>query len=244
MLDFNHTPKFHERFAALIDAGLQAREQHQQRRHYLGASRLGASCERQLQYEFVHAPVDAGREFSGRILRIFERGHRIEDAMAGWLRAAGFELKTEGRDGNQFGFSLVDGKLQGHLDGVFVGGPDSFAYPCLWESKCVGTKAFREIQKSGVAVAKPIYHAQMAVYQAYLGLHENPAIFTAVNADTMEIHAERVPFDAALAQRMSDRAVKIITATEHGELLPRSFNDPTHYECKFCAYAERCWRPT
>ena len=54
----------------------------------------------------------------------------------------------------------------------------------------------------------------MAIYQAYLELHEHPAIFTALNADTMEVYTELVPFDAALAQRMSDRAVKVITATE------------------------------
>jgi hypothetical protein len=57
--------------------------------------------------------------------------------------------------------------------------------------------------------SKPIYHAQVVLYQAYLELHENPAVFTAVNADTMEIYTELVPFDAALAQRMSDRALKV-----------------------------------
>lgn len=241
MLDFNCTSTFPERFEALIDAGLQACEQQQARRQYLGASRLGVSCERQLQYEYAQAPADPDKGFSGRILRIFERGHRMEDAMVGWLRAAGFVLKTEGKDGQQFGFSVADGKLQGHCDGVFVGGPEGFAYPALWENKCVGTKAFRELQKSGLAVAKPIYHAQVVTYQAYLGLHEHPAIFTAVNADSMEIYTELVPFDAALAQKMSDRAVRVIQATEAGELLPRAFAEASHFECKFCPYAQRCW---
>ena len=58
MLDFNSSSTFSERFEALIDAGLQAREQQQARRRYLGASRLGVSCERQLQYEYAQAPVD------------------------------------------------------------------------------------------------------------------------------------------------------------------------------------------
>ena len=241
MLDFNSTSTFPERFEALIDAGLQVREQQQARRQYLGASRLGVACERQLQFEYAQAPVDPDKAFSGRILRIFERGHRMEDAMVGWLRAAGFILKTEGKDGQQFGFSVADGKLQGHCDGVFVDGPEGFAYPALWESKCVGVKAFRELQKSGLVVAKPVYAAQVAIYQTYLGLHEHPAIFTAVNADSMEIYTELVPFDAALAQKMSDRAVKVITATEAGELLPRSFAQADHFECRFCSYAERCW---
>ncbi len=241
MLDFNSTTTLSERFEALVDAGLQAREQQQARRQYLGASRLGVSCERQLQYEYAQAPVDPGRAFSGRILRIFERGHRTEDAMVGWLRAAGFILKTEGKDGQQFGFSVADGKLQGHCDGVFVGGPEGFAYPALWECKALGNKSWNDLAKKGLAASKPVYAAQVAIYQTYLGLHEHPAIFTAVNADSMEIYTELVPFDAALAQKMSDRAVKVIKATEAGELLPRSFAQADHFECRFCSYAERCW---
>jgi len=62
-----------------------------------------------------------------------------------------------------------------------------------------------------------------------------------VNADSMEIYTERVPFDAALAQKMSDRAVRVIQATQAGELLPRAHAEASHFECKFCSYAERCW---
>jgi hypothetical protein len=98
------------------------------------------------------------------------------------------------------------------------------------------------VEKHKLAVSKPVYAAQIALYQSYLELHEQPALFTAVNADTMEIYAELIPFDARLAQRMSDRAARVITATESGELLPRSFTDSTHFECKFCAWAERCWK--
>jgi len=90
----------------------------------------------------------------------------------------------------------------------------------------------------------PEQRAQVAIYQAYLQLHEHPAIFTAMNADTMEIYTELVPFDAALAQRMSDRAVRVIVATDAGELLPRGFNDSTHFECRMCSWQDRCWRNT
>ena len=158
-----------------------------------------------------------------------------------WLRMAGFILKTEDADGRQFGFSVAQGRLRGHVDGVLVGGPEGFAYPALWENKCLGSKSWRELQKHKLAVAKPVYAAQIAVYQSYMTLHEHPALFTAVNADTMEIYAELVLFDAGLAQRMSDRAVKVIQATEAGELLPRSYAESTHFECKFCAWTQRCW---
>lgn len=242
MLDFNHKPTPQERVSALVDAALQAAESRAGRRTYLGASRLGVACARALQYEYAQAPVDPGQAFSGQLLRIFRRGNVIEDAMVEWLRLAGFDLKTRDRNGQPFGFSVLDGTLQGHVDGVFVGGPEGFAYPCLWENKCLNAKSWRDLEKHGLAVSKPVYAAQVAIYQAYLQLHEHPALFTAVNADTMAIYTEAVPFDGALAQRMSDRAVKVISATETGELLPRSFSDPTHFECRLCGWQDRCWR--
>ena len=161
--------------------------------------------------------------------------------MVEWLREAGFDLRTRQDDGEQFGFSVANDRLQGHIDGVIVGGPDGFEYPALWENKCLGAKSWRDLQKHKLAVSKPVYAAQLALYQAYLDLHEHPALFTAVNADTMEIYVELVPFDAALAQRMSDRAVRVIEATEAGEVLPRAFFDSAHMECRMCSWQDRCW---
>jgi hypothetical protein len=242
MIDFNSTSSIPEQVAFLVDAGLQRVRASQTPRDYLGASRLGVSCERALQYEFAKAPVDSGRETEGRILRIFERGHVMEDSMITWLRHAGFDLRTRKANGEQFGFSALDGRLQGHVDGVIVAGPDGFGYPALWECKCLGAKSWRDLAKNRLAVSKPVYHAQIVLYQAYLQLHEHPAIFTALNADTMEIYTELVPFDAALAQRMSDRALKVIGATDAGELLPRAYHDPTHFDCRMCSWQDRCWR--
>jgi hypothetical protein len=242
MIDFNSTSSIPEQVAFLVDAGLQRVRASQTPRDYLGASRLGVSCERALQYEFAKAPVDSGRETEGRILRIFERGHVMEDSMITWLRHAGFDLRTRKANGEQFGFSALDGRLQGHIDGVIAAGPDGFGYPALWECKCLGAKSWRDLAKNRLAVSKPVYHAQIVLYQAYLQLHEHPAIFTALNADTMEIYTELVPFDAALAQRMSDRAIKVIAATDAGELLPRAYHDPTHFDCRMCSWQDRCWR--
>ena len=244
MMDFNSSSSLSGQITALVDLGMQRLRAEEMQRDYLGASRLGVSCARALQYEFAKAPVDSSRDHDGRLLRIFRRGHVMEDCMVDWLRAAGFDLRTRKANGDQFGFSAAGGRLQGHIDGVIVGGPEGFTYPALWENKCLGSKSWRDLEKSGLAVAKPVYAAQVAIYQAYLELHEQPAIFTAINADTMEIYTELVPFDAALAQRMSDRALKVISATEAGELLPRAFHDPTHFECRMCAWQDRCWRNT
>jgi hypothetical protein len=236
---------------AAIDAALVARQTASPPRTYLGGSRLGHACERALQFEFLQAPKDEGADFDGRILRIFGIGHALEDVAVDWLRAAGFDLYTRRGncpDGEPFGLSVAGGRIRGHVDGILAGGPaiPGMAFPALWECKTMNAKAWRETASKGVAVAKPIYAVQIAVYQAYMdaavpGVADHPALFTAINKDTAELHHELVPFNAELAQRMSDRAVRILRATDAGELLPRLARERDHFECRMCAYANRCW---
>jgi len=248
MLDYNSQPKFHERVSAVLDAALQAERSQQAARTYLGASRLGVACARALQYEFVQAPVDPERELPGRTLRIFEVGHTLEDLAIRWLRLAGFEIYTRKQNGDQFGFSVARGRVRGHVDGVLAAGPAalSLLYPALWECKTMNDKNWRDCVKRGVALSKPVYATQIAIYQAYMepavpGISAHPALFTAINKDTQELYFELVPFDAALAQRGSDRAAQILQATDAGELLPRIAHDSSHYECRWCNWQERCW---
>lgn len=251
MLDFNSRSQTSAHVNATIDDALVAGNAATPLRTYLGGSRLGHACERALQFEFVQAPKDEGADFDGRLLRIFGIGHALEDVAVSWLRGAGFDLYTRrggGQEGAQFGFAVARGRIRGHVDGIFAGGPTipGMAFPALWECKTMNAKAWRETSSKGVAASKPIYAAQVAVYQAYMdaavpGVADNPALFTAINKDTAELHHELVPFNADLAQRMSDRAVRVLAATDAGELLPRVAAQPDHFECRFCPWAKRCW---
>lgn len=235
---------------AAIDAALAARNRKQPPRHYVSSSGLGRECLRQIQYDFLAAPKDEGRDFEGKTLRIFEAGHRGEDVVADWLRLAGFDLRTHRVDGRQFGFTALESRLRGHIDGCVVAGPAPMAFPALWESKCLGAAPWKDVVKRGVVIARPVYAAQIALYQAYMELPE-PALFTALNRDTWELHAELVPFDAVLAQRMSDRAVAVVHASDAQELMPRPVANRTAALCKGgwsdgswhgpCAWQDRCW---
>jgi len=251
MLDFNSRSLTSGHVNAAIDAALVAGNAGTPPRSYLGGSRLGHACERALQFEFTSTPKDEGAGFDGRLLRIFGIGHALEDVAVAWLRGAGFDLYTrrgDQPDGPQFGFSVAGGRIRGHVDGVLAGGPaiPGMAFPALWECKTMNAKSWRDTASKGVAASKPVYAAQIAVYQAYMdaavpGVADNPALFTAINKDTAELHHELVPFDAAMAQRMSDRGVRILAATDAGELLPRIAAKADHFECRFCPWAARCW---
>ena len=251
MLDYNQRPGIAERVNAAIDAALIAEREATPSRTHLGASRLGHACERALQFEFAGAPKDEGADFGGQTLRIFEIGHQLEDLAIRWLRAAGLDLYTrKGNrpDGEQFGFSVAGGRIRGHVDGIIDDAPAALGLhtPALWECKTMNAKNWRACVQDGVAVAKPVYAAQIALYQAYMegtipGISTNPALFTAINKDTAELHHELVPFDAGFAQRMSDRGVRILQSTDAGELLPRIATNRDFFECRFCAWAARCW---
>ncbi len=249
MLDFNHRPKISEKINLLIDKALTEEKSKQTSRDYLGASRLGVSCNRALQFEYTDTPKDEDQNFSGKILRVFQAGHVFEELMIKWLRLAGINLITQKQNGNQFGFAVAGGKVKGHIDGVIVDAPEDleFNFPMLWECKSLNDKSWKDVVKKGLVVSKPIYAAQVAIYQAYMesqieGISKNPALFTAINKDSAEIHFELITFDHELAQKTSDKAVKILCATEAHELLPRITNDSTHFECKFCPWQKRCWR--
>ncbi len=247
MLDFNKgstrpttdAGQLTERINAVIDQALQDGEAKKPRRLYLGASLIGEPCQRKIQYSYQ---ATEAKPHSGKTLRIFKAGHVFEEISADELRLAGFDLRTHDKNGEQFGFEVAGGKIAGHIDGVLCGGPVAMAYPALWEHKALGPKSWNEVVKKGITVAKPVYAAQLALYQAYLDLTENPAIFTARNRDTQQLYHEPVPFDSALAQRMSDRAVQILEATKAGELLPRIARNPSYFQCRCCDFAERCWK--
>lgn len=228
------------RVNALIDAALEAADREAPPRDYLGASRIGEPCARKLVYEVTHTPKDPGREFLGPILRIFAAGHQFEALSIRWLRAAGFDLRTERRDGGQFGFSIAGGRIRGHIDGVIVAGPGfGIEWPALWEHKALNAKSWGDLVKRGLKASKPIYYGQVQLYMAYMELRV--ALFTTMNKDTQALYHEVVPYHPAEAQALSDKAVQVIRAAAAGELPPRISSAPDFYLCRLCEYARRCW---
>lgn len=241
----NSMTKFHsdaiELISYEIDKSICEQNDAQPKRTYLGGSSLGNDCARQVQYRYMQVPPDEDKMFPARTLRIFDMGHFIEDLMAKYLRDAGFELKTHDTNGKQFGFAVADEQIKGHIDGVICSGPVNIGYPMLWECKSANSRKFSEFVRKGVAIANPVYAAQIALYQAYMELNEHPALFTVINKDTSEIYYELVPFDKGLAQRTSDKGVNILKATRANEILPRVAANSDYFACKYCEFRQTCW---
>ena len=174
-----------EMISSCLDEAILKENSKRKKRTYLGGSSLGESCSRKIQYRYMGYEADEGRDFSANTLRIFQFGHEIEDSVAQWLKNANFDLRTEDKKGEQFGFSIADGEIKGHIDGVICGGSVDMGYPCLWENKSANDKKFREFMMKGVARTNPVYAAQIALYQAYMNLTEHPCLFTVLNENTI-----------------------------------------------------------
>ncbi len=240
---------------AAVDLALTTDNAARTPRDYLGGSRLGHACERALQFEFAHALKDDGQDFSGQLLRIFAIGHALEDLAVTWLRSAGLILYTrKGNcpDGGQFGFSIAGGRIRGHVDGIIAAGPKGFglAIPALWECKTMNAKNWRACVNDGVTKSKPVNAAQIAVYQAYMdttipGIAAAPAVSTAINKDITEMHHELVHFDADLAQRMSDRGVRIISCARADKSFAMKASSDLRLRVSACTRSDSaglsCW---
>jgi hypothetical protein len=236
MLDFNRNGLADTPLNAAVNAAIEGAERRvpRQPRAYLGASIAGGACLRKIQFdwwcELVH-PV--------RLEDIFARGHFFEEQSRNRLMAAGFRFRPDA----ELGFSTAGGLLQGHADGIITAGPKipRIVFPCVWEHKAVNAKGWRGLERDGLEKVYPQYAAQVALYQAYLDV-TNPALFTALNADTCERLHLAVPFNAERAQAWSDRALSVIESTRAGDLLPRFTDSRDDWRCKMCGHRERCWR--
>lgn len=99
-----------------------------------------------------------------------------------------------------------------------------------WESPAVFRQKVRALLK---------YWYQMQLYM--MGLHLERGLITCVDADTMELYHELVPYDEGEAMKMLQRATRIVQATDAGELLPRAELTPAAMACRMCRVAKLCW---
>lgn len=245
MIDFNSrqtkADATQEDFDKVLLASLADKRSKQERRTYVGASGIGDDCERRLQYEFAGAPRE--KEPEGLTLRKFDFGHMIEELARCWFQDAGFDLVQKSqKTGARYRFVQMDGDFSGEPDGVFLSGPEieGLCYPAMWEHKAVGTKTFKEIKKDGLKKARPKYWSQIHTCMAYLELRQT--VFTVTNLDSGEQLNLIYELESDEAQRMTDRAVRIIKSTRAGELLPRPFAKSDHFQCRWCPFAARCWK--
>jgi len=202
-------------------------------REYLGASAIGHGCARHVQYYWLQL---LGRipshPIEPRVQRIFNRGNLYEDEMVKWMTSANFIFE---QDEVKLQFSDMEGKFKGHVDGILLSGPMELQYPVLWECKCVNDKGFERLKQVGVKSQYPKYYTQIQLYMKYCGLQS--CLFSVINANTMSIYDELVPFDRCHADEMIDRVELIFNRTENKKFVAKSAST---WNCRYCEYKALC----
>lgn len=213
----------------LIDISHEGREE--KPRPHLGCSQIGHHCDRYLWLGFRWAIRE---KFSGRILRLFRRGHNEEETVVSDLRAAGLDVTGTGSSQCRVDFG---NHVSGSIDGIIGSGvPESPNTQHILEIKTHSEKSFKEVSAKGVHSAKPMHWAQMQVYM--LGKKLTRALYVAVNKNDDSYYVERVKLNSEAALAYIARGHRIAAADRMPE--PCINASPDWYMCKFCPSYSFC----
>jgi hypothetical protein len=195
----------------------------------LRCSKLGEECERALWYAFRWAsPLE---RHDGRMVRLFQTGHREEARMIADLRAIGCDVKDRNPEtGEQWRVELSP-VLGGSADGVVMHVPGAERTEHLLECKTMNQKSYDDWRKKGVEASKPVHYAQMQLYMHGLGLSR--ALYIAHNKNTDEVETERVKYDPLVAAQLIAKAERIANADRPPAKLES-------FACKWCRHETLC----
>lgn len=213
----------------------------EQRRNYIGASSIGRDCARALWYEFNGFPRQPRK---ADLIWAAEDGHRSEDLIASRLRKVrGITLWTHDDNGEQYGFSLLNDKYQGHADGVILGLPQSPKTPHVWENKAKNDKDFATFakikaergEKETLERWNEQYYVQAQVMMHHFNLTRH--YLTVCTPGGRHINSCRTEYKAEVALKALDRAMKLIEAKAEP---PRISDKPDFFKCKWCEFKDVC----
>lgn len=199
----------------------------------LGASILGKACERAIWYDFRWSSQE---QFNGRMLRLFETGHREESRIISNLRAIGCEAhELDPETKQQIEFTAVDGHVVDKIDGMVLGIPEAKKAWHVCEYKTHSVKSFNEVRKYGLAKAKPQHRAQLMI-----GMHLSSidrGLYFAVCKDTDALYTERLHYSKEEGDGLIAKANRIIASKSPPEKIS---TDRDSFTCKFCSHVDQC----
>lgn len=225
-----------------IDAYCEEKYNDGHRKH-LGASLIGHECSRYLWNVFRWLKAE---RFTGRQLRLFQRGHLEEARFEEYLRGIGAEVvafqpqaegSLENKGEQQYRISAVFGHFGGSLDGQVML-PEKYGVPFgfLSEYKTKGTgRGFSELKEKGVKLTNPVHYSQMSMYGRAYGYKY--AIYMSVNKNDDDLHVEVVELDWTLGEQLERKATDVITSQVPPQKIAET---PAYTKCKFCHFSGIC----
>lgn len=211
------------------------------RRGYLGASELGRQCVRAIWYSFTGVK---GKPREAKLCWAAEDGHHTEELIAKRLRMIpGVELQSHNEHGEQLGFSVLDGRFQGHCDGVIKGLIQAPKAVHIWENKTKAQKYFDDFQKKkriygekrALKEWNETYYVQAQLYMHFMQINRH--YLTVALPGGRDIDSCRTEYKPEVGEAAYDRAQKLLNIT----VPPPRINDKADFfVCKMCEHADHC----
>ena len=194
-------------------------------------------CDRAIWYGFHW--VSPAEEVDGEKASRFATGEFWETRLLEELQAIGVHVERfEPHTGRQVSVTRANGLMRGKLDGKCQGLPDAPQAVHVVECKSHNEKSFKDLVKKGVKDAKPDHYAQVQMYMRGTGLDRT--LYLAVNKNTDERYAERLPYDPLFAAQVEARIERIVHLAEPPA---RLHDDPTSkaaFACGWCRHKSVC----
>ena len=224
--------------AAAIWRGLEQTRNRHEDHPRLSASSLGDECSRKLWYDFRW--VQAGEQFDGRKLSIFDTGNVWEDRLVAYLTGAGISVEAnDPSTGEQWRVVFAAGHASGRTDGKVVGVPEAPVTVHVLEIKSHNNKSFGEVKRKKVREGKPMHYAQMQTYMHHQGLSR--ALYLAVNKNDDDLYVERIEYDATFALNLVAKAERIVMAASPPAKLHEDPEAKMAFQCRFmCRHRGVC----
>lgn len=202
-------------------------------RNHLGASIIGRECWRYSWNVFRWIKQE---KFSGRMLRLFNRGHREEERFVERLRGIGsIVFETDPNSGKQFRIVGSEEHFGGSTDSILYLPQYGFEIAFVGEFKTHNDKSFQKLKKDGVRKAKPEHFRQTSLYGYGYGIRYG--VYCAVNKNDDELYFEIVELDFVDAQLLFNKSDQIIRSQTPP---PKIAESPAFFDCKYCAFMGNC----
>lgn len=205
-------------------------------RGYLGCSSVGDPCDRKVWLNFRWVMRKA---FGGRMLRLFDTGHREEARVLEELRQIPGITVVDRDERNPEKQIEVDlgCHLAGHLDAEVTGLPEAPKTAHVFDVKTIKSSKYAELIKGVFQKLFPTYWTQGMLYMHARA--RTRAMFLFVNKDTDELHPVRFDYDKQEALKIIARARRIALSTRLPE--PIMGGGADWYACKMCDFNSFCW---